>query len=534
MRLSLTLSILTLAVTATTAAAQTWLDYDQALARFTWLRTANAAALTTYQPADSTQRLLADASISGVTQHGHFAPNGTAPHQWQAGADARSICRIGNRVVLRGSMSYAHRWATDAAGSIWIAPENMPFDITEVTDTTLGNTRLEQFGFNGEAAVAVGSNISLGARFAYGTASYAKQKDPRHTNSLMRLTATAGATWHAAGVTLGANYVINRSTEAVTLRTYGRTDRVYHYLIDFGAAYGRLEQADGKGYTGNDYERPLLDMQHGLALQGGYENRAWSAVAQWQWLHRHGHYGLESPSHIDFNRHNGDMWNATAWLQHARGNDLYRLTFDWRHENLRDYERTYRIITDGGITDVTYYDDRLMGRRQVIDYTLTADAGWNINRHLAQWELSITLNHHRNSTDAVLFPFYRRQHTHLTTVRAIVTRNWLTTRDHVWTLSAALDWGDGGGTPTTDSTLGTASDEAQQPAQHNELLMREFEWHTAGRMGATIAARWAMPVANARARIYVDASANLCHASSISHLTDAHRHSMALAVGCLF
>ena len=219
-----------MALLAMSGKAQSWLDYDMALAQWTWLRTANAAALTTYQPADSSQRLLSEASVTGLTQHGHFDENGSAPHLLQAGADVRSIFRIGNCVVLRGNMNYSHKWGTDAAESICISPHDMPFDITEVSDTTKGNTRLEQYGFNGEAGVALTRNLSLGTKFAYCTASYSKQKDPRHTNSLMKLCAVAGATWHSGHVTLGANYIINRSVEAVTLRTYGRTDHIYHYL----------------------------------------------------------------------------------------------------------------------------------------------------------------------------------------------------------------------------------------------------------------------------------------------------------------
>lgn len=528
------ISISLAALIACMGQARSWLDYDQVLEPATWLRTTNAASLTTFLPADSTQHLMADAAITGSTTSGHFAPQGTAPKLWQTDANVRAIYRMSSRVVLRGSMEYSHWWCKDVTGSIWIEPQSRPFDITETADSTQGNTRLERYGLNGEAAVNVSENVSLGAQFSYATASYAKQKDPRHTNSLMTLTTTAGATWHRAGWRLGASYILNRTTEALTFRNYGRTDRVYHYLVDFGATYGRIEQAEGVGYTGNDYERPWLDMEHGIAVQGGYDHPGWSMVAQWKWLHCHGHYGMESPAHIDFNKHNANLWNATAWLKHSCNNNLYLITIDWQHENMRNNERTYRAVTGGGITDVVYYDDRLTGRRQTIDYTVAADARLNINRHLAAWALSLVVNHHRTSTDAILFPFVRKQKTHLTTIHATASRSFITGGDKTWTIRGSLSWGKGGGTPKTDTTLATAADDALPPATYDLILMRQYEWNTAQRTGIGLAIRHSLPVAAQKARIYADLAGRLQFAGGTHYLADAHRHTVAITLGCTF
>ena len=516
------------------AQAQSWLDYDQALSRWTWLRTLNAAALTTYVPVDSSQHLLADAQLTMATERGHLAQPGASPGIWQASAAVRSIYRVGHRVVLRGGMNYRNRWGDDAGGSVWLNPDAMPFDITEYTDSTRGKMRVEQYGLNGEVGVTIAPGLDLGARFAYIAANSTKQKDPRHTNSVMQLEASAGAAWRWRGATLGANYLLRRNTEAVQLRTYGRTDRVYHYLVNYGAFYGRDEQTDGKGYVSADSEHPLLDMCHGLALQGGYEHGSWSAVAQWSWTHRHGHYGLESPSMVDFNRHQGDRWEATLWLQHAQPQAIYRLEIAWNHENLRDYERTYRTITQGGVTDVVYYDNRLMGRRQAIDYRITATAQWNIHRHLAAWQIEAGVRHHRGEVTAIVYPYFRSQNTRLTTVEASMRRNWLCTRDHTWTLMAGLRWAGGGGNPKSDSTYGTPSEGSQAPVEHDEYLMQQYEWLTAGRFAASAGVRWSMPLAAGRCRLYAEARGLLCWGHDIHHLADAHRHEASVSLGCLF
>ena len=514
--------------------AQTWLDYDQALSAWTWLRTSNAAALSTYQPGDSTQRLLADGWVAMSTAQGHLAPLQASPRAWQASAGVRSVFRASDRVVLRGGMDYRNRWGSDAGGSVWLNPDEMPFDITEYTDSTRGRIRWEQYRLQGEVGVKVLKFLDMGASFAYTTASGAKQKDPRHTNSIMRLETSVGTTAHWNRFRLGVNYVLRRFTEAVQFRTYGRTDRIYHYLIDNGAFYGRDEQTDGKGYVSSDNEKPLLDMRHGLALQRGYEQGAWSVVAQWQWLHRHGHYGLESPSQVDFNQHRGDQWQASAWLQHATPSSIYRLELGWQHENVKDYERTYRIITDGGVTDIVYYDNRLMGRRQEIHYHAGATAQGGIRRQLATWQLDADVDHHRRQVTAIMYPYYREQTAHLTTATLRGTRNWITRRDHVWTLACQGLWATGDGEAYRDATYGTPSDGTPKPRQHETYLMRQYEWLTAQRVGVGAALRWSMPVLQQRMRVYVNLSCQLQWGLNVKWLEDNHRHEASIALGTLF
>lgn len=525
--------VITTLLTSQLLWAQSWLDYDQALSPHSWLRTSNAAALTTYQPTDSSERLLADARLSLSTEHGHLAAPHEAPHSWQANADARSIFRISRRTVLRGGIKYRNMWGNDIAGSVWIDPERMPFDITEVTDTTHGKIALESYELNGEVGVHAGHGWSLGSRLGYTTASYTKRKDPRHTNSLMLMDISAGATWNTNHITLGANYLLQRSTEAVQFRTFGRTDRIYHYLIDQGAYFGREEQTDGKGYVNSDYEKPLLDMRHGLALQGGYSREPWSVVVEWEWAHRHGHYGLESPSLLDLNRHHGDEWHLRSWWQHNRGNAIHRLTVTWNHEDLKDYERTYRIVTDEGITQIIYYDDRELSQRQKDDIGLTYDAQWNIHRHLATWQFHADIHHRLRTITASLYPYYRWQQTHFTELTLTGQRNWLMDNDHTWSVGLLAGWGNGGGTPMSDGAYALADNETSYPLAHTAPLMRQYEWLTASRVRTGITVRWSMPLVR-QTRLYAQCDYHFTSANDIHYLHDNHRHTATVALGCMF
>ena len=527
-------SIVAVAAVALAADAQSWLDYDQALSQHAWLRTTNAAALTTYQPADSTQRLLADAQVAIATGQGHLVPYGQSPDAWQATARARALGRFGQRVVLRGGIDYRNAWGSDAGGSVWVDSDRMPFDIIETADTTHGNISLESYGIDGEVAVLAARGLSVGARFAYTAASGTKRRDPRYTGTLMLMDVAAGVTWQAGHLTLGANYLMQRSTEALQFSTYGRTDRVYGYLIDYGAAFGRDETTDGKGYVSSDYEKPLLDMRHGVAVQAGYACGPWSAVIEWQWSHRHGHYGLQSPSLIDFNRHHGDEHHLRSWWQHATRLAIHRVTALWSHDNLKDYERTYRTVTDGGVSQVVYYDDREVSQRQVDRLTVAYDLQWGIHRHLAAWQAQARIDYCLRTVTASLYPYYRWQQTHSTAVRLAVRRNWLPASDHTWSVALMTGWAGGGGTPNSDGAYALTADGAEFPQAHDDLLTWQYEWRTAGRVLAGIGLRWSMPLLHHRLRLYAQGGYSYVHALDTHHISDAHRHGASLAVGCLF
>ena len=537
MRKSITPIYLIIAVLMTSvpqASAQSWLDYEQVLERYPLLHTGNAASLVTYAPSDSSQLLLGEARLTASTGQGHFKPLHIAPHTWQTRAQVRSIYRMSRRVVVRGVMGYSYGWGTDAGGSVWIDPEHMPFDITETSDSTRGDVSLETYWLNGEVGVDVGHGFGLGAHFGYKTGSGAKKKDPRHTNSLMSADVSLGAIWQRSGLTLGACYQFRRTTEALKFSTVGRTDQIYHYLIDHGAMFGRQETTDGNGYTGSSNERPLLDLRHGVNIQVAYGYGTTHLGLEGGWMHRHGHYGLESPSMIDYNRHRGDEWNLGAWWQHEGRTTLQRVTVDWHHQSLDDHERTYRIITDHGVTDVNYYDDRLMGTRSDDAIGVNADLQWGVRRLLPTWQVLAGVTHHRRSVTASVFPYYRQQRTRLTEMSLQGSRHWIMENDHVWSLTLQGGWATGGGTAAHDGVYQVPSPDASKPAEHTIYLMRQYEYLTADRLLAGARLGWSLPIVRRQARLYLEAEYRYCQAFDITHLEGGCRHTAALSIGCRF
>lgn len=515
-------------------AAQSWLDYDQVLMRYPLLNTGNSAALTTYAPDDSLLTLLGEARLTMGLTSGRLQPLNASPQAWDAGAGVRSIYRMNRRVVVQGSMDYGYRWGNKAGGSVWIDADRMPFDITETADSTRGVMSLENYHLHGGLGVDVGGGVSLGTRVDYTTASGAKKKDPRHTTSLMDLEAGVGATWHTDRWTLGTDYRFGRSTEALKFSTVGRTDQLYHFLIDFGALYGREESTDGNGYVGSSHERPLLDIRHGAAVQANYHNGLWQWGLEGGWTHRHGHYGIESPSMIDFNRHNGDQWDFSSWWQRDGGDCLQRVTATWHHQVVKDYERTYRIVTEQGVTDVVYYDDRLMGNTCRDQVGVTALAQWGMNRHAATWSLQAAFFHNRREVTSSIYPFYRQQEAHSTGLTLEGTRNWLNRNDGLFMVQLNAGWAGGGGAVCRDGEYETATAGTANLVDNPLYLMRQYELLTARRLLLGTDVRYSMPVARHSMRLYSEVSYRYSQAFDVHYLENGYRHALSLSLGCLF
>ena len=237
---------------------------------------------------------------------------------------------------------------------------------------------------------------------------------------------------------------------------------------------------------------------------------------------------------IDFNRHNGDTWDIQSWWQRDNGSDMQRVTVSYCHQGIKDHERTYLIITEQGVTDTHYYDDRLIGKRDNSVLTVSGDLRWGIERELASWQVEGILTHHRRSLTASLYPFYRQQLTHLTEFTLMGARNWLTARDQVWSLQLQAGWATGGGTARQDGTYQTPSADAEMPLEHTLYLMRQYEYLTAKRLLAGVQVRWSVPIAHQRMRLYAEAGYSYRQAFDIHYLEDGHRHSASVAVGCLF
>ena len=194
-----------------------------------------------------------------------------SPDFLQATANVESFTRISQRAVVFGAMTYDNFSGHDMAGTAFISPDHKPFDIVEDSLVNTGTKHRDTYRLTGAVGVDLWRGLAAGIRLDYTAANYAKYKDLRHKSKLMDMTLTTGIllplTSSVLPLTVGANYLYRRTTESLVFSLYGREDKVYKSLIDYGNFMGRVEQFGSSGYTDKGQEMPLVDDYNGASLQ---------------------------------------------------------------------------------------------------------------------------------------------------------------------------------------------------------------------------------------------------------------------------
>ena len=147
-----------------------------------WLTSTNAAALTRYQKAN-----ISLAEVRGSMAKGDLVDYSQSSNVLQAGAMVESFFRINTHTVVYGRMDYDNFSGKNMLGSVFINPERKPFDLSEDSLTNPGNKHRDTYNLVGAVGIDLWRGLAVGAKVDYTAANYAKYKDLRHRNSLMRL-----------------------------------------------------------------------------------------------------------------------------------------------------------------------------------------------------------------------------------------------------------------------------------------------------------------------------------------------------------
>ena len=238
-------------------------DYQFVKRTDAWLTSQNAAGLARLATAS-----IAEAELSLTKGRGGLTNYDQSPDMLQADVSVEAFSRLSRRAVAYGGITYGNFSGDDMAGSAFIYPDRRPFGIVEDSLTNTGTKHRDTYHLTGAVGIDLWHGMAIGLKMDYTAANYAKYKDLRHKNKLMDMTLTAGfyapvSSW----LSLGANYLYRRNTESLTFSLYGRTDKVYQSLIDYGCFMGRVEQFGGSGYTDKSWEMPLAEDDNGASVQ---------------------------------------------------------------------------------------------------------------------------------------------------------------------------------------------------------------------------------------------------------------------------
>ena len=512
-------------------------DYQFVKQQEAWLTSSNAAGLTRYQSAN-----MAEAEVSVSMGRGGFVNYFESPKTLQLAAGIESFYRISPRTVVYGRMNYDNWTGRDMAGSAFMHLSPLttlyPFDIVEDSLTNLGRKHRDTYQLTGAVGCQVTSGLAAGLRVDYTAANYAKYKDLRHKNKLMDLTMTAGVTLSPCQLlTIGANYRYHRQTESVTFSTYGKGEKVYKSLIDYGNFIGRVEQFGNYGYTDKSREMPLFDESHGLDIQLELmPTTGWSFYNNFGYSHRKGYYGRRSPYTITYTNHHGNQYSYNARLSyHPTTATLHLLTADIEAEVLQNNAETYREMqNETGSNYYEYYDDVKTGDKRLVNTILGYTGHYGIRHELPTWTVraAVTLMHRKQT--AYCYPYLRRQQLSATSLTAEGIRH-IVMRRGVLTIGATVSYTKGNGDAYDDDTFATPSDKQTPPAEMEAWLWQEYQYLTAPQYTIGAHVRYDFIVPGTRLKTHAALTMQHRKANNIYHDNNGKDYTqMAVAVGCTF
>ena len=496
-----------------------------------WLVSRNVAGLTALP--DDVRSNYAETYFQ--KDNGGWGDYYASPGSYEFGARTASFYRVNSRLVLSGNVSYSSFQGKDMTGSVWLDPDDQPFDIVEMDPQFAGTKNREMYNLMGGLGLDLGQGFSLGARVDFTSANNAKRRDLRSQNKLMDLEAGGGVLWAKGIVQLGLSYNYRRTIEELLFKTYGTTGIFYASLIDYGALFGVSEYSNANGLTDEDEERPMLSERHSVSLQLGMGKGSTKMLHE-GWLEwREGYYGKRSLFTPVFMEHSGTAWGVEGkitWLQrHAM---TYRVT----GSHLENWQNLYTYVNQGGGLNEYIYHGRLKTRGQ---RTLSAETGYRFYGNA--WVHQVKAGYHERRLTASLYPFYRRQNIHYTDVNLASRRLWYSGK-HDWSAELQLGYQKGGGIMAEDGNYdgageGTSGDAGLTLIRTSLVtlpaaLQQHYDYLTASQGNVGLNLLYGRRLYADRIRIFALLSVRYQRAWSVTADVENHHQTISLSLGCTF
>ena len=477
-----------LALNASTLFAQDSLllrDYRFVQQSSPWLTQRNAASLTLFNSEN-----IAEAEVSFAHSNGKLTNFSGSPSLNDFQGTIESYYRLSPRAVVYGAISYDNQSGKDMTGSIFMQ-ERLPFDIVEDSLTNIGRKHRDTYHLVGAFGYTVANGLAIGMKADYTAANYAKYKDLRHKNKLMSLDFTAGVLGsfkiQGSSFNVGLDYTYHRRTESVEFGTYGKADKVYKSLIDYGALMGIVEQFGNDGYTDKTNEMPLFEDAHGVGLQLEFQpnhhsrrfSDGLSLFAAVSYSHATGYYGRPSQYTITYTDHNRDIFTLQGRASYAFSASRFSLDVKYQSEKLENRINTYRGLTNEyGATYYEYYDATKSGEKGWRNFDVDYALHLGIRHELPTWTITAGYHWQQRDITAYLYPYYRQQQLNTSEIAASLTRH-LDLMGGILGVTLNGGYQTGSGDPYHDGSFVTPSAKQPQPATMEAFLYRDYEYQTA-------------------------------------------------------
>ena len=441
--------------------------------------------------------------------------------------------RLSPVAMLYGRASFNGGKETNVVGSAFLNPQEMPFDLTFMDDSNIGDRKIERYNILGAFGYRVTNRLALGAKFDYSATNMARTKDLRHTNRILAMNASAGLSYvFSNNLIVGAHYTYQRYIESILFNIYGTTEQQYFTLINYGAFCGTQELFDSNGYTTKGSSLPFVENTNHIGFQIDWKiGSSFRLYNELIWSDLSGYYGKTGTSNIQFTEHSGNLFHEQLSLSYTGKRTFQSLTLGLKSRKLENHERLWRTETaSSGNSVIKYYGKNLVGEKKLTTLYAEYLLGMGNINNAPTWAIRLGSKMDQREVTGILYPYYRKQNLKLFEQRIHATHQCNLGKVNLM-LGLNVAYRSGSGDKAVDGFYVTPSSDAGAPRYQNEFLNREYDYLTANRLAPGIDMRVTMPIGNIHAFAHVGYENELILSSQ---LTEKNNQSFHVRVGVNF
>jgi len=340
-------------------------SYDRTVRENFWMEVSNPAGIR-----QDTTLSAAYAELYGKGAYNPFKTMSEAVNPWSAGARAEALTHV-RRFSMAGSFSFEQEWMNDCCGSMSNNPGLYPVEVYEFTP---GRKLRQTYGIAGAISVDLTDAWRLGAKIDFESSNCAKRKDVRYTDYTLDFEFSPGFVYHNDKLSVGLNYIFDKSSETITAEQLGTIASTYYAFINKGLYYGKFESWEGTGVHLSESGVsgfPLRENAHGFGAQL-QQGRMFLGL---EYRHSSGLAGEKQSIWYRFPGNQVDLRIGDVFTS-GRFDHRIDLGASWKKQT--NYETILDKVTENGVTTTKEYGRNLIYQRSFlnadVEYTLTDGA----------------------------------------------------------------------------------------------------------------------------------------------------------------
>jgi hypothetical protein len=461
---------------------------------------------------------------------GGLIKNYESDNSFNFGFRTSSYMKINNTTFF-GKLDYNNYKGKNTAWSGLIYPERY---LLSVANDSPADLVKESYKLSGGISTPLAKDLFIGLLVNYETADAAKRRDLRHKTRLLDFEASGGLAYHTDLLNIGVNYYYRKFFENVTFSKVSDDDVIYTGYLFKGLWFGMFDTWSQESL---DLSRPFTDVVQGGSLQLEFVKDNFRFFNEFTYKSQREITGEGEDK--AYSEANAEMFEYKGKLQYETRNLRHYLNFNTSYTDAVNYDRVTTQEKIGGYWFTFYYGlNRAFSKR---NFNLNAEYNVAFGRYKCNPSLDLKAGYNYMSQTALsslINPFYFTQDFKVSTGYLKVKKNF-TFNKGMLDINLAAAYGKGNGNKLTQYMSSTATGDISTdiiPDQQEELLNREFEYITAGKLQGSIGAKIFRFVSMKRqgGSVYLDANYTFLKAYDIIYQPDNKSGAFTVAFGYAF